>query len=178
MCLEEELERISFGWVMMMDKGNNLSMDDEPTICETTMSLHLRELENLCLCGHFNTNPNPLLQQNPSSLQSLCVEVSTKTTKKTQNSKNPRTTTPTQQDKFTNTQLYNPKTTQQKKFHKHPTRDLKLTNTKFKSTKHPTRDLKLTNTKFKSTKHPTKRESTRRYLKLEILIENIKTPSL
>jgi hypothetical protein len=65
MCLEEELERSVFWWVMMMDKGTNLSMDDEPTICETTMSLHLRELEDLCLSGHFNTNPNPLLQQRP-----------------------------------------------------------------------------------------------------------------
>jgi hypothetical protein len=83
MCLEKELERIIFWWVMMMDKGNNLSMDHDPTIRGTTMSLHLRELENLCLCGHFNTNPNPLLQQNPSSLQSLCVEVSTTTMKNT-----------------------------------------------------------------------------------------------
>jgi hypothetical protein len=101
MCLEEELERIVFWWVMMMDKGTNLSMDDDPTICGTTMSLHLRELEDLCLYVHFNTNPNPLLQQNSSSLQSLCVEVSTTTTTTTkiQNSKNPRNTTPTQQDK-------------------------------------------------------------------------------
>ncbi len=42
MCLEEELERILFWWVMMMmDKGTNLSMDDEPTIRGTTMGLHL-----------------------------------------------------------------------------------------------------------------------------------------
>jgi len=152
--------------MMMMDKGTNLSMDDEPTICGTTMSLHLRELEDFCFCDHFDTNPNLLLQQNPSSLQSLCVVGSTTTTKKTQNPKN---TTPsqhntnTQQKIFhphptrqsTNTQLNNLKTTQQEKLHKHPTRDLKLTNTKSKSTKHPT-----TRKNPQITQHPTKREST------------------
>ncbi len=137
--LEEELEKIVFWWVMMMDKGTNLSMDDEPTIRGTTMSLHLRELEDLCLCGHFNTNPNPILQQSPSSLQSLCVEVSTTTTKK--------------KHKIPKSKKDNPHPTRQ--IHKHPTRDLKLTNTKSKSTKHPTRrEIQQT------TQHPTKREST------------------
>lgn len=110
MCLEEELEKIVFWWVMMMDKGTNLSMDDEPTIRGTTMSLHLGELEDLCLYGHFNTKPNPILQQSPSSFQSLYVEISTTTTKKNTKLQNPRNTTPTQQDKSTNTQ--------QEQFHK------------------------------------------------------------
>jgi hypothetical protein len=83
MYLEEELERIFFCGMMMMDKKTNLSMDDEPTICGIDMSFHLRKLEDFCLCDHFDTNPNLLLQQNPSSLQSLCVVISTTTIENT-----------------------------------------------------------------------------------------------
>jgi hypothetical protein len=179
-----------FLWVMMMmiDKGTNLSMDDDQTICGIVMSLHLRELEDFGFCDHFDTNPNLLLQQNPSSLQSLCVVVSTTTTKKQKipktpplpNKTNPQTPnkrnfTHTQQhnpqtpnkSNCTNTQLNNPKTTRQEKFHKHSTRDLKLTNTKSKSTKHPTRreipqtsQHPTTRENPQTTQHPTKREST------------------
>jgi len=100
--------------MMMMDKGTNLSMDDEPTIRGTTMSLHLRELEDFCFCDHFDTNPNLLLQQNLSSLQSLCVVGSTTTTtKKHKIPKTPpppnKTQTPNKRN-FTHTQQDNPQT--------------------------------------------------------------------
>ncbi len=206
----KNLRESFFLWVMMMmDKGTNLSMDGEPTICETTMSLHLRELEDFCLCDHFD--PNLLLQHRPSSLQSLCVVVSTTTTKKHKIPKIPKNTTPlnktnpqtpnkrnfthTQQhnpqtpnkSNCTNTHVNNPKTTQQEKFHKHSTRDLKLNqhkvqihktpNKKKNSANHPTPN----NNKRKSTNHPTpNKERIHNYptrdLKLEILITNIKNP--
>jgi hypothetical protein len=144
---------------MMMDKGTNLSMDDEPTIRGTTMSLHLRELEDLCLCGHFNTNPNPILQQSPSSLQSLYVEVSTTTTKKHKIPKSKKHHLhPTRQihkhltraisQTFTNTQLDNPKTTQQKKISKTP-------NKRFEANQHKVQIHKTPNKKRNSTNHPT-----------------------
>ncbi len=142
-----------------MDKGTNLSMDDEPTIRGTTMSLHLRELEDLCLCGHFNTNPNPILQQSPSSLQSLYVEVSTTTTKKHKIPKSKKHHLhPTRQihkhltraisQTFTNTQLDNPKTTQQKKISKTP-------NKRFEANQHKVQIHKTPNKKRNSTNHPT-----------------------
>ncbi len=195
-------------------------MDDEPTIFGIAMSFHLIKLENFWLCDHFDTNPNLLLQQNPSSLQSLCVVISTTTIENTkflksqkhhplptkQIHKHPtREISPTPNNTIhkhstkaiaqtlnksncTNTQLNNPKTTQQEKFHKHPTRDLELTNTKSKATKHPTRrEIPQT------TQHPTTRENPQNHptpnkerihnyptrdLKLEILIANNETPSL
>jgi len=145
---------------MMMDKGTNLSMDDEPTIRGTTMSLHLRELEDLCLCGHFNTNPNPILQQSPSSLQSLGVEVNTTTTKKHKIPKSKKDHPhPTRQihkhptraisQTFTNTQLDNPKTTQPKKI------KIKTPNKRFEANQHKVQIHKTPNKKRNSTNHPT-----------------------
>jgi hypothetical protein len=120
--------------MMMMDKGTNLSMDDEPTIRGTTMSLHLRELEDFCFCDHFDTNPNLLLQQNPSSLQSLCVVGSTTTTTKN-----------------TKSRKHHPLPTK----HKHPTKEISPTPNKTIH-KHPTKQSKNHPTK-KTSQTPNKR---------------------
>jgi hypothetical protein len=112
--------------MMMMDKGTNLSMDDEPTIRGIAMSLHLGELEDFCLCDHFDTNPNLLFQQNPSSFQSLCVIISTTTIENT---------------KFQKSQKHHPLPTKQ--IHKHPTREISPT-TNNTIHKHSTRAIAQT----------------------------------
>jgi hypothetical protein len=129
--------------MMMMDKGTNLSMDDEPTIRGIAMSLHLGELEDFCLCDHFDTNPNLLFQQNPSSFQSLCVIISTTTIENT---------------KFQKSQKHHPLPTKQ--IHKHPTREISLTTNNTIHTqqeqlhKHPTKEIsQTTNKRFEANQH-------------------------
>ncbi len=156
MCLEEKLERIFF--LVVGDDDGQWNQPFHGWWANNLWNCHEfapQKIGKLLFLWPFRHQPKPTLQQNPSSLQSLCVVGSTTTTKNTKFQKSQKHhPLPTKQiykhptkeisptpnkSNCTNTQLNNPKTTRQEKFHKHPTRDLKLTNTKSKSTKHPTK---------------------------------------
>jgi len=160
MCLEEELEKVFF-FVGDDDDGKR-NQPFHGWWANNPWDYHEfapQRIGRLLFLWPFWHQPKPTSSTKPLFPSKLvCSRKYHNNNKKHKIPKTPpppnKTQTPNKRY-FTHTQLNNLKTTQQEKLHKHPTRDLKLTNTKSKSTKHPT-----TRKNPQITQHPTKREST------------------